>query len=156
MSFTKRQYFLLCVLGFLILLPGCGSRYPKTYKIKAVVTLDGKPFPNARVFFSPVNGDRGALGVTDKDGVVTAFSTFQANDGVLPGEHRVSIMPKIPPPMPGTTTTPEQERMEKEMRDNPENATPYYPQKYRAPDTSGLTATIDPKTKEIKIEMLSK
>ena len=139
----------------LLIAPGCGTKYPKTVKVKAHVTLDGKPFPNAQVFLNPSGGDRGALGVSDSNGVVATFSTFQANDGVVPGTHKVSIMSKLPPPMPGTTSTPEQERMEKAQREDPNNITPPFPAKYQAGDTSGLTVTIDGKTKEIAIEMTS-
>ncbi|MCL2117775.1 MAG: hypothetical protein FWH27_05020 [Planctomycetaceae bacterium] len=157
MNLTHQLRLTPIALTILVVLfmPGCGSKYPKTIKVKAKVTLDGNPFPNAQVFLNPAGGDRGAMGISDGNGIVAAFSTFQSNDGVLPGTHKVSIMSKLPPPMPGTTTTPEQERVEREQRENPDNVTPPFPAKYQAGDTSGLTVTIDAKTKEISIEMTS-
>ncbi|MDR2756226.1 MAG: hypothetical protein LBC20_11015 [Planctomycetaceae bacterium] len=140
----------------LLLISCCGNRYPKMVRVNAHVTLDGQPFPNVQVFLSPLNGERGALGISDKEGFVTSFSTFQTGDGVISGTHKVSVIPKLPPPMSGTTSTPEQIALEKKMREAPDNITPPFPDKYKSLDTSGITVIIEPKTKEITVEMTSK
>jgi hypothetical protein len=155
MKFNKTLLILLFGTSCLLLISGCGSEYPKTVWVNAYVTLDGQPFPNVQVFLSPLNGERGALGISDKKGYVAAFSTFQTNDGVIPGTHKVSVLPKLPPPMPGTTSTPEQIALEKEQRENPDNITPPFPDKYQGSDTSGITVIIEPKTKNFMIEMVS-
>jgi hypothetical protein len=155
MKFNRILLILLVGTSFLLLISGCGTKYPKTVRVNAYVTLDGQPFPNVQVFLSPINGERGALGVSDKAGYVAAFSTFQTNDGVIAGTHKVSILPKLPPPMPGTTSTPEQIALEKEKRENPDNITPPFPDKYQGSDTSEIVVTIDPKTKKFTVEMTS-
>ena len=136
---------------------GCGPSYPTTVKIKVKVTLDGKPFPNARVFIAPSDGSHGALGVTDALGIASAFSTFLTDDGVVPGEHKVSINSKLPPPMPGTTVSETQAKLEAEQRNDPTNQTPPFPGKYKAVDTSELKITVGPKDKgkEFLVEMKS-
>ncbi|MDR1957934.1 MAG: hypothetical protein LBQ54_02625 [Planctomycetaceae bacterium] len=156
MKYSKTLLTLLIGTSIILLVSGCGSRYPKTVRVNAHVTLDGKPFPNVQVFLIPTNGERGALGISDREGYVAAFSTFQPNDGAVPGTHKVSVLPKLPPPMPGTTSTPEQIALEKEMRENPDNITPPFPAKYQVSETSGITVTVDSKTEEFTIEMTSK
>ncbi|MDR0611298.1 MAG: hypothetical protein LBG58_14410 [Planctomycetaceae bacterium] len=155
MKLNKILLILLFGTSCLLLISGCGTKYPKTVRVNAYVTLDGQPFPNVQVFLSPTNGERGALGISDKKGFVAAFSTFQTGDGVIPGTHKVSVLPKLPPPMPGTTSTPEQIALEKEKRENPDNITPLFPEKYKDSDSSEITVTIDPKTKNFTIEMTS-
>ena len=109
---------------------GCGSGNPATAKVTGTVTVDGQPIQGAVVVFHPATG-RAATGVTDAAGKF-ALTTFEGQDGALPGEHKVAISkPPENEPMPGT---PEAENYK------PEAAIDVT---YSNPETSGLTATVD-------------
>lgn len=115
---------------------GCGGGdYPETVEVNGRVTLDGEPLPNAIVTFMPTDGQRTASGTTNAQGEFS-LSTFEPGDGAVPGEHKVAVMPKEPPPMPGSSS-PGDTGEEKS-----ENYTPPFPARYGQPGTSGLTATV--------------
>jgi hypothetical protein len=85
---------LILAIGFCVswLLVGCGGA---TYvPVSGVVTMDGKPLPNAMVFFQPI-GDSGGVGSTaktDSDGrYKLEASTPIPTTGALVGKHRVTI-----------------------------------------------------------------
>jgi len=85
----------LGLLG-LALLAGCGESGPKLAKVSGVVTLDGKPFPNAYVSFQPMaEGGKpdpgpGSVGRTDEQGRFRMF-TDKLGEGAVVGRHRVRI-----------------------------------------------------------------
>ncbi len=62
---------------------------PKLAEVHGLVTLDGKPYPNAKVTFSPAKG-RPSEGVTDSSGKFELFYLPQMKGAEL-GEHTVSI-----------------------------------------------------------------
>jgi hypothetical protein len=81
----------VCVFALpLVMLCGCGGR--GTVDLRARVTLDGKPVEGASVTLvsSGETKNRTAAGITDADGNVK-FTTFEPDDGVLPGEYKVLI-----------------------------------------------------------------
>ena len=75
---------------------GCGSG-SKYVPVSGVVTLNGKPYPNAAVMFQPVGGKdnqnpgRGSSGLTDQNGRFV-LKTDDGVDGAVIGTHQVKII----------------------------------------------------------------
>lgn len=59
--------------------------------VTGMVTLDGQPLENATVELVPVDGGKTAGGRTNADG------QFQLEEGAVPGEYRVRIIPETSP-----------------------------------------------------------
>lgn len=68
---------------------GGQSESPRMARVGGTVTFNGDPVAGARVTFTSEKG-RAATGVTDKQGRFT-MTTFEKNDGALPGRYRVTI-----------------------------------------------------------------
>jgi hypothetical protein len=88
----------LCVAGFCVavaLASGCGGDGPKYVPVSGVVTLDGKPYPNAFVSFQPKSSKenpepgRGSMGLTDASGRFVL--KYDGKDGALIGTHSIRI-----------------------------------------------------------------
>jgi hypothetical protein len=97
------------------------------------ITYKGKPVAKASVSFTPVEGaGRAGSGLTNSSGYYT-LGTMSANDGAAPGKYRVAIIARGPdrPPKAGETGS----GMPGEMMPGD----PIIPQKYFAPDSSGLS-----------------
>lgn len=81
-----------CVLALLPLLVALGcSGSGRPVKVNGVVTLDGKPLPNAMVSF--INEDEKgppANGGTGSDGTFR-LTTYSSGDGALPGTYKVTV-----------------------------------------------------------------
>jgi len=77
------------------LLAGCGGG-PKLVAVSGVVTLDGKPYPNAVVSFQPIGSKDnldpggGSMGVTDSGGRYM-LKYNHTTYGAVVGKHRVRI-----------------------------------------------------------------
>jgi hypothetical protein len=73
---------------------GCGERtgphVAATVAIKGKVTYNGKPLTRGSITFEPVDIGREANGEIQPDGTFQ-MSTFKANDGAVPGVHRVAV-----------------------------------------------------------------
>lgn len=71
---------------------GCSGSVdrPATYPVEGQVAYNNKPLDGATVSFWAEGSARAATGTTDKDGKFT-LSTFEINDGAIPGEHKVTI-----------------------------------------------------------------
>src|SRR5436309_15200590 len=111
---------------------GCGGS-AKTAAVSGYVKYKGKPVAKASVSFTPVEGaGRAASGLTDGNGYYS-LSSYGINDGAEPGKYRVAIIARGPdrPPKAGETGS----GMPGEMMPGE----PVIPQKYFAPDSSGLT-----------------
>ncbi|MCH5377819.1 MAG: carboxypeptidase-like regulatory domain-containing protein [Planctomycetes bacterium] len=122
------------VLLSIALLVGCGgASTPSTSKVTGTVKYNNAPLANVNVTFTPQEG-RPATGTTDAEGHFQ-LTTFEVDDGAVPGMHRVTITPgpsSEPPPMP---ESPEQAKAAPP-------AAPF-PAKYMHPDQSGLTANVE-------------
>jgi hypothetical protein len=68
--------------------PGC-NKGPELGSVSGVVTMDGRPLPNAVVTFVPAAGGRAAIGQTDANGQYKLV--FVGTTGALVGQHRVSV-----------------------------------------------------------------
>lgn len=110
---------------------GCsGSGMPSLATVSGIVTLNGAPYPNARVAFSPAQG-RPSEGITDSTGKYE-LSYLPGVKGVEPGDHSVSITTQYQAP------------------ENPGSEPPFVeplPPKYNV--TSTLTAKVEKGSNQI-------
>lgn len=83
----RRRVGLLLLLCSL--LSGCGD--DGLVQLQGTVMLDGQPLRNATVHFIAQDPEgRDALGSTDDEGVFR-LSTFEPDDGALPGNYKVTV-----------------------------------------------------------------
>ncbi len=108
------------------------SEKPRMAKVSGTVTFNGVPIADATVTFVPEKG-RVATGVTDKQGRFT-MTTFEKNDGALPGQYRVAISAQAA-------------RSPKEADD----ARATIPVKYSNSETSGLMVEVKMGVNEFQI-----
>lgn len=85
---TLSRYAPAAMLCGLLLLTGCGGP-SNVGGVEGVVTLDGKPLPNAMVQFQPETG-RPSVGMTDAEGRYQLQYTADAAGAAL-GRHTVCI-----------------------------------------------------------------
>src|SRR5436309_2229687 len=77
--------------ALVIAVAGCGGGGNKAVPVKGKVTLDGAPISLASVVFLPNReGSILAQAVTNQQGDFE-LTTYQPNDGALPGEYRVVV-----------------------------------------------------------------
>lgn len=125
---------------------GCGgSNLPKTAPVSGVVTFRGKPLPDAEVVFIPEGDARSASGRTDANGRYE-LATFSIDDGAIPGKYRITIVARGPSraAAPG-----EGSGMPGEM--SPGDL--ITPEKYAAPETSGLTHEVVSGRNEVNLTL---
>jgi len=150
----------LFAIGSLTYCVGCGSGL---VDVSAQVKLDGKPLDGASVSLvsSGESRNRSASGRTNADGIVR-FTTFQPDDGVLPGVYKVVVV-KAPSSadeeiLPIDPNKPED--MERYRKMQSESILPYtrtaLPREYLNPATTPLACTIEEGTKEVVFELESK
>jgi hypothetical protein len=128
--------FPLAAVLALLAVTGCGSGGPRTYRIPGkLVYDDGSPVGGASVVLQTTVNDKpvDARGMVAPDGKFE-LSTFKEGDGVVAGEHQVSISP-VPVPE-GTRPL-----------------GPPIPAKYWDFSTSQLTTSVTPQTTEILITL---
>ncbi len=119
------------VLVFAILLMGCGDSNPNTVPVEGRVTLDGQPVSEGTITFQPVEPAEGfprrpAIGLLQTDGSYR-LSTFDENDGAVPGSYQVMVVSVTGGPTPEEPDAPEQWRI---------------PQRYGTPGQSPLHASV--------------
>lgn len=98
---------------------GCGQVEPMG-QVRGRVTYKGKPVPGGIVLFVPTSGVAAGGGI-DAEGNYRLLSR-KPGDGALTGTHKVAIVPPTPDQMPA--------------------GYPRFPEHYRDPETSGLTAEV--------------
>lgn len=120
---------LLLIFGIAVL--GCGGGQFETYPVKGSVKFpNGAPLAGGSVEFQSIEDFAKRLtarGRIDENGHFE-MSTFEPNDGVIAGKHRVIVAPALPP-----------------GKINPyQKPKPLVNNKYLRFETSGLEFTVDP------------
>jgi hypothetical protein len=98
--FASPDVRLLCgvgLVGLVVLVAlaasGCsGGGGEETYPISGTVTYNGDPVANVSVVFNPSEGSgRPGSAITDAQGKFSSVTTYESGDGVIPGEHVVTL-----------------------------------------------------------------
>lgn len=114
---------LVAIIG---LVGGCGGKtVPVNGKVQFKDGGAASELSGYAIAFEAESAKASGVGEIQPDGSFT-ISTFGANDGALPGKHRVSISP---PASPDPDKPPQKSKL---------------PAKYEKPDTSGLTVEVKP------------
>ncbi len=122
----------LALAGWGLLL-GCTPNYPATVPVHGMVTLEGEPLRGGEIQFI---SDKAlmATGRIQPDGTYR-LSTFQPDDGAVPGTYRVVVKPPEVRTAFGTS------------------ALFYLPPRYADPETSGLKAVVNPGVTELNFAL---
>ncbi|MGL6194024.1 MAG: hypothetical protein ACRC2T_04290 [Thermoguttaceae bacterium] len=88
---TKTTAFIVVALSILVL-SGCGSKNPKTYKVSGKVTFNGGEMPgDGNIYFISTDGT-GSRGIGDfNSSGQFRISTWKPGDGLRPGTYNVVI-----------------------------------------------------------------
>ncbi len=119
---------MLCVIPTRLFLPvllaislcGCGDGRPERVPLSGVVLIDGEPLTHGFIQVMPENA-RAAQSPLDSEGRFQ-LSTFDEQDGVVPGTHKVAVI-----------AVESLSAVEQKW---------HAPKKYMDPDESGLTITV--------------
>ena len=107
---------------------------PKTAAVHGVVLYNDAPMADATVTFHPKGGTRAAFAKTGPDGTFQ-LTTFDANDGAMPGDYIVTVSKVTDenegPPSTDIAAPPRTPKMKS-----------WLPAKYGDPKTSGLTFSV--------------
>ncbi len=136
-------------IGMLVL-GGCAKKdsRPGRVQVRGTVLRRGQLVADATVIFEPLGSTPAATGTTDKEGRFV-LTTFETNDGAVPGEYRVAVR-----------------KVQTVKSERPANApddlampTPdekwLLPIKYGNTTTSGLTASVKADAKnDLKFELI--
>jgi hypothetical protein len=128
----RRSIALALALPFVVLFWGCGSQSDAQsglIPVKGKVTYKGHPVTQGEIRFEPDGFGRMAKGRLQPDGTF-ALTTLKEGDGVVAGEHQVSI-----------------DGFEKSL------ARDRALKKYGARNTSGLTAVVSPEKTEFTFDL---
>jgi len=128
----------------LVLVCGCwGSDGPTTYPVQGLVQYEGEPVEGATVTLIPTATDgRSASGTTDTEGtfeVTTYVSPSLQTSGAMPGEYDI-VVSKMEVRELDEDLSPEEAQAAFQKLGPPKNL---LPRKYRSPNTSGLSVTIE-------------
>jgi hypothetical protein len=91
MSVFCRPICIACLVG-IVVLSGCAKKdsRPGRVQVCGTVLRRGQPVADATVIFEPLGSTPAATGSTDAQGQF-ALTTFDTNDGAVPGEYKVAI-----------------------------------------------------------------
>ncbi|MDB5336114.1 MAG: hypothetical protein JWN70_1733 [Planctomycetaceae bacterium] len=133
------------LIAFPLLAIGCAPAPPKTVKVKGIVSFNGEKLTSGTISFVPTTITPGEaihpVTVELDNGGNYNLSTFNAGDGVSPGQYSVTVVSYDRPPDPAT---PGQEVWS-------------IPRKYGNPQASGLRAEIraeDPQPIELDFDLV--
>ncbi|MHB8901740.1 MAG: carboxypeptidase-like regulatory domain-containing protein [Thermoguttaceae bacterium] len=133
----------LCLtIGALVLSVGCTPPKPDrptTYPVSGTVTYKGEPVADANLNFQLADGSSFSLAKTDASGKYELM-TYEAGDGALPGDYKVSIS-KFEATA-ATEAASEADYVPPAEGAEPAASKSLLPDKYRNPETSGLTAKV--------------
>jgi hypothetical protein len=134
----KRVFVLALSASFSVTVAACSKNYdgPAPVPARGTVTLKGAPLPSGNIQFFPADG-RPAGGAI-KDGKFS-LTTYEGDDGAIPGKHTVTVAAYKDVKVPGQTE-PQQ--------------TLITPEQYASTVTSGISVDIPPTGKtDIQIDL---
>jgi predicted small lipoprotein YifL len=149
-----RPLALVAAAGSLVGFLGCGPKGPVVVPVSGVVTLDGRPVEKASVVFMPADGQpQPATGVTDAAGKFSLVTVIGPNDhaGALPGNYRVVVTKAT---MSGALA--DETGLSVDGMQGGIKMEWLIPEKYSRPDSSGLTAQVQPGMAEVALGLQSK
>ena len=156
---TASRLTWLVAAGLLTVAVGCsggGPAGPKTVPASGKVTYKNVPVEGATVSFLGDGKVAPAIAVTDSTGSFI-LTTSRSGDGAVPAVHRVTVTKVVAPPSAVSTNN---GKMTMEDAAKAANAPPpakplsMLPDRYRSPESSGLTYTVKQGDKnEFKIEL---
>lgn len=127
---------------------GCGDSKPATYPVTGVVTYNGQPVEGATVGFTSTDAEiQPAIGVTDAQGKYT-LTTFEKDDGALPGEFKVRVVKydRVPAPPAIDSSGVDIEEMPENYEPEAASEEPppkhLLPEKYAMPHSTPLKTTV--------------
>lgn len=88
MNKVKAFLLLICIA----VLTGCSDDTPPLGSLTGKLMMDGKPFANGSLVFSPDGGGRPSVAISDAEGNFQAYY-LKGKPGALPGTHSVSFEP---------------------------------------------------------------
>lgn len=163
LQFRLKAYS-LAVLPLVMVVVGCGdSDRLSRAQVTGTVTLDGKPINVATIIFRPSSG-RAGRGLV-KDGEIVSAATYDLDDGIVLGSHKIAIQPILADVKPAASRIDEDQGVEtgKSPQATSQEAPPgkvttilHIPSKYRYPDRSGLTADIVSGDNRLNFDLKSK
>ena len=132
---------------------GCGSSdRPETAEIVGIVMLNGVPLSSGTIIFEPTNGRPARGRITD--GQIVDVITYKADDGATVGLHKIAIS--------SIAQKPENTALSAHPGDTQDIDDGYMgtgqsliPERYNDPETSGLTAEIEPGQENVLVFDLS-
>jgi hypothetical protein len=137
-TFLRTRGCLLAAGALVVLLSGCGGkRGPRLYHVNGSVHINGEPARDMNVMFTPLSPPEDGStplspsGVTEEDGSFRLMS-FEPDDGAPAGDYQVTISFPM-------------SRFNKNL-----NGIDRLKGKFANPKTSGLTATVEPKSNDLK------
>jgi hypothetical protein len=126
----------------LLSIPGCKREGPEVVPVEGVITFSGGPWTKPGVLYflpekpAPGMPNRPATGNFDADGNITV-STFKKGDGLIPGKYKIGVEH-------GDVVT---------AMDSPTPTKSIIPQRYRSAFSSGLTVTVEPGQRVVKLNL---
>jgi len=152
---------LILLLVACCVMPGCNrSDRPATYPVRGNVTHRGKPVAGASVAFLTPGAPRAAVGTTDEAGNFR-LTTFEPDDGAIPGTHEVTVKkydtapPKLPEaPASGELDPAVEDRYTAELARWTETARFAVPNKYTDRKTTDLHLEVVAGENDFKIELV--
>lgn len=146
------RHRLLCCAACTVLVGlGC-SGSANLHPVSGVVTLEGKPLANTRVTFNPTDSaGRMAFGQTDSEGQFK-LTTFNHNDGALPGQYKVTISVVGPAHMVDSALATNLKGLLADRERNLKNKPPQVHANYLTPAKTPLQQDV-PTSGEVKIDL---
>jgi len=90
-QFSRSTFLPFILLVLIVVFSGCGkSAISGLVPLEGTVTYKGEPLADAKLYFSPISGGRGAYATTDASGKFKA-TTLAPGDGILKGQYKVSV-----------------------------------------------------------------
>ena len=159
MRFVTTIFVRTIVCSSIFLAVGCGpsSELPKVAPVNGTVTYNGEPVPNANISFTPEDTKIGhaAMGTTNSSGKFQ-LTTFNTNDGAIPGKYKVAIIAQTNP-LEGVAPGRADVQLQLGQGQNVpgvkklEKAKALIPEKYFKDETSGLVYTVESDGSDINI-----